>query len=79
LGCVEVVARVVRRALAAVRVLRDPAVAGLALVVRLFVVAGLWAPDVLVAIGSPYLRGIIERVFVNHSVEAVTANHMKSS
>jgi hypothetical protein len=50
LGCVEVVARDVRRELEAVRVVRDPAVAALRFVVRFVVVPGPCAPDVVVAI-----------------------------
>jgi len=51
-GCVEDVALDVRRELAAVLVVRDPAVAGLRLVVVRFVVdAGLVVPGVVVAIG----------------------------
>jgi hypothetical protein len=80
LGCVEVVAaRDVLRELALVRVVRDPAVAGLRLVAVRFVVdAGFDVPGVVVAMCCS-LPGVIEHVFVNHSVVAVTANEMKSS
>jgi hypothetical protein len=56
LGCVDVVARVVRRELAAVRVERGPAVAGLRLVACFGVLAGFEMPGVLVDIATPYLR-----------------------
>jgi len=59
LGCVDVlVARLLRRELAAVRVVPELDVAGLRLVVRLVVVLGFWVPGVLVAISFQLLHSV---------------------